>query len=167
MRENSETFNRKYLLFFCFIFTFMWIGFVCSISFMEAWVKFQAPNLTFPVGLSVGRLVFSALNKAEWVFAALILIFSLLAKKRSNFSRSIFFYIPFSILIIQTYWLLPILNDRVDAILEGVSIPKSSVHFYYLFLEVMKVIFLFLLGFRMFSDFVTKSSKEPILKDNR
>ena len=44
---------------------FIWAGFVCAISFMEAWLKFRAPGVTLPVGLSIGRLIFSALNKVE------------------------------------------------------------------------------------------------------
>lgn len=53
---------------------FLWIGFVCAISFMEAWVKFRAPGVTLPLGLGIGSLVFKALNKAEWVFAILMAV---------------------------------------------------------------------------------------------
>jgi uncharacterized membrane protein (DUF485 family) len=49
--------------------TFLWIGFVCAISFMEAWLKFRAPGITVPLGLGIGRLIFNALNKVELVFA--------------------------------------------------------------------------------------------------
>ena len=54
--------------------TFLWIGFVCAISFMEAWLKFQAPEVTLSIGLGIGRLVFQTLNKIEWVFAIGIII---------------------------------------------------------------------------------------------
>ena len=54
--------------------TFLWIGFVCAISFMEAWLKFRAPGITVPLGLGIGRLVFNALNKVELVFAIVVLI---------------------------------------------------------------------------------------------
>ncbi len=54
--------------------TFLWIGFVCAISFMEAWLKFQAPGVTLAVGLGIGQLVFALLNKVEWVFASTVLI---------------------------------------------------------------------------------------------
>ena len=27
---------------------FLWIGFVCAISFLEAWLKFRAPGVSFP-----------------------------------------------------------------------------------------------------------------------
>jgi len=42
--------------------TFIWIGFIGAISFMEAWLKFQAPGVTTELGLSIGQLVFKALN---------------------------------------------------------------------------------------------------------
>lgn len=29
---------------------FLWIGFVLAISFMEAWLKFQAPGITLALG---------------------------------------------------------------------------------------------------------------------
>jgi len=54
--------------------TFLWIGFVGAISFMEAWLKFRAEGITMPLGLSIGRLVFDALNKVEWVLAIAILL---------------------------------------------------------------------------------------------
>ena len=53
---------------------FSWIGFVCAISFMEAWLKFRAAGVTLPIGLGIGRLVFQALNKVEWVLVIAILV---------------------------------------------------------------------------------------------
>lgn len=42
-----------------------WVGLVCAISFMEAWLKFQAPGVTLTIGLSIGMKVFTALNRVE------------------------------------------------------------------------------------------------------
>ena len=44
--------------------SFLWIGFICAISFMETRLKFRAPGVTLPIGLSIGKLVFRALNKS-------------------------------------------------------------------------------------------------------
>jgi len=41
-----------------------WLGMILGISFLEAPLKFQAPNMTLVLGLGVGKLVFSALNKS-------------------------------------------------------------------------------------------------------
>ena len=35
----------------------LWFGLVAAISFIEAPLKFQAPGITIPLGLGIGRLV--------------------------------------------------------------------------------------------------------------
>jgi uncharacterized membrane protein (DUF485 family) len=131
------------------IFTFLWIGFVCAISFMEAWLKFQANGVTLSIGLGIGQLVFSALNKVEWVFALAILIQYVASRKLLSFTQG-FFYIPLSILILQTFWLLPDLDARAELIIKGQIAPSSYLHFYYIALEVIKVICLTIFGIRLF-----------------
>ena len=49
--------------------TFVWLGMVLAISFLEAPLKFRAPGVTIPIGLGIGRLVFRALNSAEVILA--------------------------------------------------------------------------------------------------
>lgn len=125
---------------------FIWIGFVCAISFMEAWLKFRAPNVTLPIGLSIGRVVFNGLNSVEWVLAAIVIGTFVLKKTRPSFFPLVFFSIPVAILIVQTFFLFPILFERVDIILSGQKPLPSHVHFYYLLLEVLKVLSLFVFG---------------------
>ncbi len=128
---------------------FVWIGFVCSISFMEAWLKFRAPGLSLSVGLSIGRVIFAALNKVEWTFAGLTLLFLLLGKRKPKLAESIALCIPIAILALQTSFLLPALNDRAAAISQGLSVSSSSVHFYYIFFESLKILSLFIFGINM------------------
>jgi len=45
---------------------------VVAISFLEAPLKFRAPNMTTQIGLGVGRLVFRALNDIEVMLAVVI-----------------------------------------------------------------------------------------------
>ena len=52
--------------------TFVWLGMVLAISFLEAPLKFRAPNVTLQIGLGIGRLVFRALNTVEVGFALVI-----------------------------------------------------------------------------------------------
>ena len=47
----------------------IWIGMLLGISFLEAPLKFRAPNMTTSLGLGIGQLVFGALNKIELVFS--------------------------------------------------------------------------------------------------
>jgi hypothetical protein len=43
---------------------FVWLGMVLAISFLEAPLKFRAPDVTLRIGLGIGRIVFRALNLA-------------------------------------------------------------------------------------------------------
>ena len=54
--------------------TFVWLGMVLAISFLEAPLKFRAPEVTLRIGLGIGRLVFGALNTVEAIFAATLLV---------------------------------------------------------------------------------------------
>lgn len=136
---------------FLIISTFLWVGFVCAISFMEAWLKFQAPGITLPLGLGIGRLVFNALNKVEWVFA-LAIIFYLIKEGYYN-SRNIIslFAIPLVILIIQSVWLLPMLDYRAQLHIDEVFVASSYHHIYYVAAETLKVICLLWFGLLLFN----------------
>ena len=129
---------------------FLWIGFVCAISFMEAWLKFQAPGVTLPIGLGIGRLVFGALNKVEWVFALAILLTSFVKQRGSIKRQNLYFLIPLHILILQSIWLLPALDVRAVQLIEGQVVPPSNLHFYYVGCEVVKVIALVSIGIKQF-----------------
>jgi hypothetical protein len=123
---------------------------------MEAWLKFYAVNVTLPIGLSIGRLIFNTLNKIEWIFTIIIITHIIIIKKKIHFT---FFYIPVMLLIIQTFLILPALNERVETILQGREILPSFLHFYYLFMEVIKVTCLFIFGID-FLDFTRKNLNE-------
>jgi len=98
---------------------FMWIGFVGAISFMEAWLKFQAPGIDVPLGLGIGKLVFRALNIMEWVFV-LCIINEFLFKRSKFFSRNkLTFFVAVGIVLLQTVWLLPVLNIRAEMVIAG------------------------------------------------
>jgi hypothetical protein len=128
--------------------TFIWIGFVCAISFLEAWLKFRAPGVTLPIGLGIGRLVFAALNRVEWVLAFAILISSLAIRQKSKLKP--LFVLVVLLLIVQTVWLLPALDARAALYIEGAQVPPSSLHFYYVIAEGLKIIALFIFGIKLF-----------------
>lgn len=128
--------------------TFTWIGFICAISFMEAWLKFRAPGVTLPIGLGIGRLVFAALNKVEWVFAVAILISNISIAKKLNINP--FYIVAIAILIVQTVWLLPGLDARAVLHIEGKTVPHSYLHLYYAIAEGIKFIALLIFGTKLF-----------------
>ncbi|TNE78874.1 MAG: hypothetical protein EP332_12875 [Bacteroidetes bacterium] len=115
----------------------LWIGFVSSISFMEARLKFSAPGVSLAIGVGIGRVVFHALNSVEWFLAISILASILLASKpRLSF---LLFILPFGVLLVQTYWLLPELDLRAEQLLRMQDLAPSSLHLYYIGLELIKV----------------------------
>ncbi|MEO8862397.1 MAG: hypothetical protein ABI358_13290 [Ginsengibacter sp.] len=126
--------------------TFIWTGFIAAISFMESWLKFRAPNLTLPVGVSIGKLVFNALNKVEWTFAIVVgvSLFFYGSEIKSFFVE--WFLIIVAILIFQTVWLLPALNRRAKAITSGKNLARSSLHWYFTGLEFVKLLLLIFFG---------------------
>lgn len=125
--------------------TFLWLGFVGAISFMEAWLKFRAPGITLPLGLGIGRLVFGALNKVEWVLAIALLV-PLLRQGFPLGSSDRLLLIPLVILLLQTVWLLPVLDHRAALHIEGQMVEKSLHHVYYVGCELVKVVFLVWFG---------------------
>lgn len=129
---------------------FLWLGFVCAISFMEAWLKFKAPGVTLPIGLGIGRLVFSALNQVEWVFAIAIVLSFVLRRLRKPNYKMIFLVIPLMILTSQTLELLPDLDRRAEEIMRGGTPAASSTHTIYITLEVVKAICLLIFGSTLF-----------------
>lgn len=132
--------------------TFLWIGFVCAISFMEAWLKFRAPGITVPLGLGIGRLVFNALNKVELVFAIVILINILWQTSDILKWQNLAFAVPFALLLIQTLWLLPALDARAELHIQGQYVPPSNLHFYYVGMELVKIVGLSLFGITLFKN---------------
>lgn len=129
---------------------FLWIGFVCAISFMEAWLKFSAEGVTIPIGLGIGRLVFSALNKVEWFFAIVILSNLFFSKSKLFTLQNLLYFIPLLLLIIQTIWALPALDARAELYIQEQAIPHSNLHFYYVGMEITKVGCLILFGTKLF-----------------
>lgn len=129
---------------------YLWLGFVLAISFLEAWLKFQAPGITIPLGLGIGRLVFFALNKTEWFFAMLILLMQI---KSGNWKQiRMEWSALLIILLLQTFWLLPLLDVRAEKVIQMVEIEPSNLHYYYVALEMIKVLILFVFGKKLFKS---------------
>ena len=124
---------------------FIWFGMIGAISFMEAPLKFQAPGITLPLGLSVGRLVFFVLNKIEIVLAAVFLI-SLIGGRTVGRTVKAVFGAIILILVTETMWLLPVLDARAEQVIAGTAEPFSSLHVFYIAFDAVKLILLFVLG---------------------
>jgi len=124
---------------------FVWFGMVLAISFMEAPLKFQAPGITIPLGLGIGQLVFFTLNKMEIACALLLLI--AFWRARSNVKiEKILFGFAILILILETVWLLPVLDARAVEVIAGTAPPFSKMHFVYIGFDGLKLGMLLMLG---------------------
>ena len=114
---------------------------------MEAWQKFRAKGVTLNVGLSIGRKIFTSLNRTEWVFLFLYALAGSFILKFDFELRTIITLLILAILVIQTFFVLPPLNNRVEMILKGKTPHKSILHLYFGCLEILKVILLIWLSY--------------------
>ena len=130
--------------------TFIWLGMVLAISFLEAPLKFRAPGVTLQIGLGIGRLVFRALNSAEVLIAVGIAVALGLSNPRT--SIVVTFAIAFGALIIQLAGVRPRLARRSDAVLAGETAPRSYAHYAYVAFEVVKLTALIVGGILLLSS---------------
>jgi hypothetical protein len=123
----------------------IWLGMVLGISFLEAPVKFMVPSVSLEIGLDIGRYVFGVFNKVECVFALVLAILSIIAR-RKHLSL-----VPIGLawlsLALQTVWLLPVLAARTELIIQGQTPAPSVSHTIYVVLEVVKAVSLAVYGF--------------------
>jgi hypothetical protein len=123
---------------------FVWLGMVVAISFMEAPLKFRAPGVTLPVGLGIGRLVFHALNGAELVLAATVLVALSFDLPPARVVAAII--VAIGALAVELLAVRRWLNRRSDAVLAGHEGPRSRAHYTYIGLEVIKAVALLVSG---------------------
>lgn len=126
--------------------TFVWIGFVSAISFMAAPLRTQVQGITVATAAAIGHLISSYMNRAEWLFAIIIIIGLILKKEGKKYLLLLLFLLPLGILTFQTAWLIPGLDNSAETLIKGVHVPPSDFDSWYLRSEVIKVISLFSFG---------------------
>ena len=131
---------------------FAWLGMLGAISFLEAPLKFRAPNITRELALGIGKLVFRALNRVELVLAAVMLI-CMIATRLSTRNIQLLFGATATILIVQTVWLLPSLSARATAVIAGEEVPNSRLHLVFVVCETVKILLLAVVGVMLLSEF--------------
>ncbi|WP_425300605.1 hypothetical protein [Nocardia farcinica] len=116
----------------------LWLGMVVAISFLEAPLKFRAPGITVPLGLGIGRIVFKALNTVEAVLAVLLVLACLVLGPAT--AVWVWLGVAVAVLAVQILLVRPPLSRRSDRVLAGEELPRSTAHYYYIALEVAKVV---------------------------
>jgi hypothetical protein len=117
--------------------TFVWLGMVLAISFLEAPLKFRAPEVTLKIGLGIGRLVFRALNTIEAVLT--VTLVAVLVTDRPRAAVLAVLAVAVAALATQLALVRPRLTRRSDAVLAGLDAPRSRAHHAYVALETAKV----------------------------
>eukprot|EP00897_Mesotaenium_endlicherianum_P008780 jgi/Mesen1/7930/ME000422S07088 len=161
--EKDPTITRVQAKLLAAAVSLVWIGMLSAISFTEAWIKFGAPLVTKPVGLSVALVVFSALNKAELAHAVALACAALFLAPRADVPLPALCCIAALgvIVVLQIAVLTPALGMRARNVIlhaspreipeacaeyrEAKSVRESEsshgleIHSVYIFLEVVKL----------------------------
>lgn len=124
--------------------SFVWLGMVLAISFLEAPLKFRAPGVTLQIGLGIGRLVFRALNAVEVAFA--LVIVAIVVAGSTPACGTVAVGVAAAALAVQLAVVRPRLTRRSDAVLAGTDGPRSRAHYGYVALETVKVVALVVAG---------------------
>jgi hypothetical protein len=121
---------------------FVWLGMVLAISFVEAPLKFRAPDVSLRVGLGIGRLVFRALNQIEAAFAVVVVAVVAVLHVDAPVvgAAAAFLAAAVLVLVVQLLAVRPRLARRSDAVLAGRDAPRSHAHYAYVGLELVKVV---------------------------
>lgn len=108
----------------------IWAGMIIAIDLIEAPLKFQAPGITIPLGLGIGRLVFTAMNAVEVV---LFVLFAVALWRTSAPVRDRWIAGALGmLLLVKIAVLRPLMAARTDAVIAGTGDPGSFVHFGYI-----------------------------------
>lgn len=115
-----------------------WMGLLVALAFIETPLKFQAPGMTLPLALGVGRLVLSA---AEIASVILLVALTVVTLAKPRLGREIFAVVGglWVTLAVQMAVIRPMLNARTDVIVAGGDPGESSLHLIYVVTDVILV----------------------------
>ena len=126
----------------------LWAGLVLGVSFVATPVKFLAPSLSLADALAVGRVTFAA---PQWIEYAAVVTLAVLIWTTAPRRRALLLLgVIVAILVCQYAWMLPILDARAQAIIDGQQQPPSFLHWIYMALEFGKVALLVVIGLTSF-----------------
>ena len=140
---------------------FLWLGIFIAVSFLETPIKFQVPGMTLPVALELGKLMFGISTDIQ--LGLMVFIFFILIKERKLHNRFEFITFGFIsiLLLLEKFWMLPVLDARADLLSAGKAAPPSELHYYFIYAESAKLILLVLFGGAEFQKI--KTVKNSIL----
>jgi len=113
-------------------------GLVLAISFLETPMKFQLSGMTLPLALEMGKMMFEVSSKFQWAMVVIILMEFIFLKESKWTYPNLFPLMFMTILALQYFWMLPVLDHRADFIIEGKTVPPSELHNAFIYSEVLK-----------------------------
>ncbi|WP_338566999.1 hypothetical protein [Microbacterium paraoxydans] len=117
------------------------LGAIIAISFLEAPLKFLAPGITIPLGLGIGRLVFTALNVLAG--AVLLVLTAVSVRARAGRSSALLLGGLWLVFLVEVIVIRPILNRRSDLVIAGQEAPGTDgAHYAYIVADVTMVVLL-------------------------
>ena len=112
------------------------VGAIVAISLLEAPLKFQAPGITIPLGLGIGRLVFTALNILTGVALAVLTLASL-RRPRAGRTSLVLLGAVWVVYLFEVALIRPVLNRRSDLVIAGAEAPGTDwAHYAYIAADV-------------------------------
>lgn len=114
----------------------VWAGVVVGGSVIATPAKFQAPSLTLPTALEVGRAQFLWVGVGEAVLCAAFLL-SVALVGRIDWRMAL---APAVLLGVQRLLVMPMLDARTVRIIAGEDLAPSSLHIVYICVEAFKII---------------------------
>jgi hypothetical protein len=114
-------------------------GLLAGVSFLATPAKFLTPSLSLPIALEIGRHTFALLNKAEWAAVSIVLLCATAVRIKWSILAALAIV---AILLADTLWLLPTLDDRVALVMRGIWPGPSVLHHIYIAFDVTKFVLL-------------------------
>ncbi|STC69584.1 hypothetical protein [Corynebacterium pilosum] len=137
-RSRTKETPRRFSLAMRLILPAVWLGIIVAIDGFEAPLKFQAPGMTIPLGLGIGKLVFTAMNAAEIILAVWLLCSAL----RTKFVHPDLGWVwaLIGLLALKVAVVRPMLNIRTEAVIAGEAAPFGYMHSVYIVVDFLIVV---------------------------
>jgi hypothetical protein len=124
----------------------LWAGILFGVSFLATLAKFQAPSLSLAAAVDVGRSTFAALNRVE--LGCAVLTAGLLV---AGAARGLWAWLASGLavlgVLLETVWLLPVLDERAQVVIDGGMPLASSLHDIYIAVDAAKFLALVVAAF--------------------
>lgn len=129
----------------------LWLGLLLGVSFLATPVKFMADSLSMSVALDVGRHTFAVFSYVE--IAVAIIMFASVAAVRAGRAVILAAAALGVLVALQALWLLPVMDARVDIIIQGGTPESARLHEIYIAFELLKAGVLVFLARRGFAAY--------------